>query len=687
MATGEELALRKAKSHTNLGTAAAHSGRVSSNSSYSKKSGSGLMGRVLSMVGRKHGKSENKDGSDTSLQGPGPFERASFIEVVDTDVDDVDLDLEEGGEEDADADADADAPDSLDEEFKELQKKEIEFRSKYQKKVHMKELEQKEKQLTEQLKQLELREIQLKGEKLKGQLKELQIKELKLKEKHLKEEREKELEEKQHQRERQLRLDKSLPEITPQRSPNLTQNVNLDKSLPNISPEPEQEVGKNDFEFEFGVIGDRGSGGSGGSRGSGSSGSDEKGSVTPPLSRSPLNRDKSLPKIIPIDLLKSGSGSPVPFAFNGTSSPNTKNVNKSLPEIKDIPVLDKSLPDIRSSTNSIESIQEVDEEQEGISDPKISLPEPRLDFITPSSSILNRSGNGNSFSNNNSLEDLPEPQIYDTPNQSLSSVHTERPSNESNETLQTCASHIKFDLYQTSSRISSDSKNVKNSSESHNSEQTLRNNSSSSAKSTGLSQKSLNDKVINESKVAEHKASNGGSSKLKDSEKEINGTDSQQEDAFSSVSTLDTKSRPTTSSRNSFTSEASSSKAKKKENRMATVKHAMDKKSNKTHSTVKIKIYNKIHEDDEVIAMKVSKDKIEDVEYLINVIIRKITGVEGAVAASDSDNIKLSLVSKSTRSNSVKLTPENGTRLSSGLIMDYIYSKDKIYVQAERQQS
>lgn len=687
MATGEELALRKAKSNTNLGTAATHSGRVSSNSSHSKKLGSGLMGRVLSMVGRKHGKSENKDGPDSSLQGPGPFERASFIEVVDTDADDVDLDLEEVGEEDADVDADA--PDLLDEEFQELQKKEIEFRSKYQKKVHVKELEQKEKQLTEQLKQLELREIQLKGEKLKGQLKELQIKELKMKERHLKEEREKELEEKLHKRERQLRLDKSLPEITPQRSPNLTLNVNLDKSLPDISPEPELAVGKNDFEFEFGVIGDKGnggSGGSGGSRGSGSSGSEVKGSVTPPLSRSPLNRDKSLPKIIPVDLLKSGSGSPVPFAFNGTSSPTTKNVNKSLPEIKDVPVLDKSLPDIRSSTNSIESIQEVDEEQEGISDPKLNLPEPRLDFITPSSSIFNRSGNGNSFSNNNSLEDLPEPQIYDTPNQSLLSVHTERPLNELNETLQTCASHIKFDLYQTSSRILTDSKNGKNSSESHNSEQTLRNNSSSSAKSTGLSQKSLNDKMASESKVVERKALNG-SSKLKYNDKEVNGTDSQQEDAFSSVSTLDSKSRPTTSSRNSFTSEDSSSRAKKKENRMATVKHAMDKKSNKSQNSVKIKIYNKIHEDDEVIAMKISKDKIEDIEYLVNVIIRKITGAEGAAAASDSDNIKLSLVSKSTRLNSVKLTPENGTRLSSGLIMDYIYSKDKIYVQAERQQS
>lgn len=380
----------------------------------------GGFGRVLSIFGRKKD-SISSDGRSS--------ERASFMDVMDVDSTydqqgDSDGEvsrLDEVIDENSTSDAFKVYHSLLDSDFKELHKKEVDLRTNLLREDKVKLLEQKETNLESRLKELELRQIQLVSEQLKGQLKELQIRELKLLEKKVN--KEKEEEEKERRRQMSIESEKgyekdTLIRVLGSRSKSNSPKPDMNKSLPVISPV---------LQSENVVV------------------------------KVEANRDKSLPDI----------------------------------------VQDKSL--LETKLNSIDSIREDDDEGGDIlptsknteerwtSDTtglgidilsSSGLREPRLDYVTSSSSILNRSGSGNKFGNlhafqNESFEDLPEPQIYDTPDESFGS---DNPLNVLNDTLQTFTSEGgKFDVFHPRSRILSESSGKAGSSKSDNSEATKTN--------------------------------------------------------------------------------------------------------------------------------------------------------------------------------------------------------------------
>lgn len=80
--------------------------------------------------------------------------------------------------------------------------------------------------------------------------------------------------------------------------------------------------------------------------------------------------------------------------------------------------------------------------------------------------------------------------------------------------------------------------------------------------------------------------------------------------------------------------------------------------------------------------MKIAKEEITNIQLLVDAICSK------AIGSSDIDpnQVKLSLVSKNSREKAVQLT-STGARLRSELIMDYVYGRDKIFVEAVIQPS
>lgn len=107
-------------------------------------------------------------------------------------------------------------------------------------------------------------------------------------------------------------------------------------------------------------------------------------------------------------------------------------------------------------------------------------------------------------------------------------------------------------------------------------------------------------------------------------------------------------------------------------------------------SSMKIKIY--ISEKDEfeevVVALKVQKEHLQDINELIDVIIQKIASQRSAIKR---DNVKLYLLFKkeSIRPIPLPMTPSetlNGSTLNSfdktSLIMDYLSGRDKLYIRA-----
>ncbi|CAG90696.1 DEHA2G15246p [Debaryomyces hansenii CBS767] len=108
-----------------------------------------------------------------------------------------------------------------------------------------------------------------------------------------------------------------------------------------------------------------------------------------------------------------------------------------------------------------------------------------------------------------------------------------------------------------------------------------------------------------------------------------------------------------------------------------------------TSSSMKIKIYiNEKDQLEDVIALKVQKERLQDINVLIDIIISKITSMRSDI---NRENIKLFLVFKqeSIRPILLSKTPRktfNESNLNlfdnTSLIMDYLSGKEKLYIRA-----
>lgn len=256
------------------------------------------------------------------------------------------------------------------------------------------------------------------------------------------------------------------------------------------------------------------------------------------------------------------------------------------------------------------------------------LREPKLDVVSVSSLRLSRSGSGNTFGNR-LPESLPEPQLHDLSNPSITSGVGGL-----TDTFKTYTSNIKFELCQTSSRILADATLLKDGSE-----VTLQ-----------------KDKVPLTPTLAPPPV-----------------TSTAQLDAFARDPPSPAAKRLTAASGTTVSLASSrtngSALADMHQNRL-------------TRKYLKIKIYNRIREN-EVLVMKVTRDEIGSLEHLIGAIVSRTVKLM-RLSTVDAARVKLTIVSKSSRDNAVLLTPDvDGTRLAAATIMDYVFSKDKIYVQAE----
>jgi hypothetical protein len=256
------------------------------------------------------------------------------------------------------------------------------------------------------------------------------------------------------------------------------------------------------------------------------------------------------------------------------------------------------------------------------------LPEPKLDFVSASSLRLSRGGSGNTFGNR-LPESLPEPQLHDLTNPSITSGVGGL-----TDTLKTYTSDIKFELCQTSSRILADATFLK------------------------------------------------GGSEVTLQKDRAPLTPTLAPPPVTSTAHLDAFGRDPLSPAAKRLTAASGTTASLASSRTNGSTLADMHQNRLTRKYLKIKIYNRIRED-EVLVMKVTRDEIGSLEQLIGTIVSRTVKLM-PLATVDAARVKLAIVNKSNRDNAVLLTPDvDGTRLAAATIMDYVFSKDKIYVQAE----